>query len=60
MKKLNLTELQRHKVQEALRNAGDVLRDIKQRPLEGNAQEQMRLLEGAVAAMEMFSLGVGR
>lgn len=60
MKKLNLTELQRHRIHEALRHASAVLREIKAKPLEGPALEQMKLLEVCVSEIEMFTLGTAR
>ena len=57
MKKLKLTELQMHRVHEALRNTNAVLQQIKQKPLEGQALERMKLLEDGAGHLEIFILG---
>lgn len=57
MKKLKLSDLQRHKVREAHRFAFDVLREVKSNQLEGAALKDMKTLEGAVQHIEAFLLG---
>lgn len=54
--KIKLTELQMHKIQMALNYASDVLRDIKKNPRKGKALADLKALEGAVAALEVFLL----
>lgn len=48
MKKLKLTELQKHQLQTAFDNAAKVLHQIRANPLEGKALEDMKTLEISV------------
>ena len=53
---MRLTELQRHKLQEAHKNASDVLREVKQKKLRGKELENMKILEVAVQHLEVLFL----
>lgn len=54
MKKL--TEMQRHKLREANKNASDVLRELKAQELKGKALDRMKALEEAVGNIEVVLL----
>lgn len=58
--KLKLTAVQQHKIQTAYREASDVLREIKCKPLAGEALADMQLLEQSVMELEVFMLGKRR
>jgi hypothetical protein len=55
--KLELTEIQKHKILEAYRNASDVLREIKLKTLKDDALKDMKILEDGVSHIECFLLG---
>jgi len=55
--KLKLTEIQKHKIQTALRDAADVLREIKLKTLKGEALTDMKVLEQSVQGLEVFAIG---
>lgn len=55
--KLKLTALQEHKARSAHQNASDVLREIKSKPLKGEALKDMKTLEEAVQCLEVFVIG---
>ncbi len=52
MKKPKFTELQLHKLREAQRNLQDVLREVKAKPLKGEALAAMKTLEDAAVNLE--------
>jgi hypothetical protein len=54
IKKLKLTELQRHRLRAAHRETLDVLNEIKRHSLEGNALRDMKILEMAVQNIEVL------
>lgn len=53
---MKLTELQRHRVQEAIRHSTEVLRDVRRIPRKGKEQDELRELENAVSNLESFNL----
>lgn len=56
MKKLKLTDVQKHRAMAAERELVDVLREIKQKPLEGPALHTMQQLEQSVQFLESFRI----
>ena len=54
MKKL--TEKQKHQVETARDEASSVLRELKSRPLKGKELARMKLIEDAVATLEVVVL----
>ncbi len=56
MKKLKLTDVQKHRLNSAYREASEVLREIKQQSLEGTALHDMKNLEEATIFMEAVIL----
>ena len=56
MKKLALNEVQKHRLAVAHKEASDVLREIKQKPLDGKALSDMKVLEEAVQALEFCNM----
>lgn len=56
MKKLKLTPVEKYQLQNVSDGIHAVLRRIKQRPLEGQAQKDMRLLEEVSSGLECFLL----
>lgn len=55
---MKLTELQRYKIERAYTNMCDVLREIKQRPLKGEAKNEMKTLEESAQCLEVFKLTI--
>ena len=53
---MNLSELDYHRIEEALNNSRTVLSRMKQKMLKGKALEHMLVLERAVQALESFVL----
>lgn len=53
MKKIKLTDLQKHKLRTAYKDAADVLREIKAKPLTGEKLKEMKTLEEAVQLLEI-------
>ena len=53
---MKLTELQIHKIDEALSGSQCVLSQIKQKVLKGKALENMKILERAVVNLEIFRM----
>lgn len=53
---MKLTPLQRHRLEEALRNSAEVLREIKRETLKGNALKKMKIIEEAVGNLEIALL----
>ena len=53
---LKLTEVQKHRLREALRDSSEVLREIKQHRLSGEALIDMKLLEESVQGLEALLL----
>ena len=51
---MKLTDLQRHKIDQALSESQSVLSEIKRTPLKGKNLEYMKLLESAVQHLEIF------
>lgn len=49
-----LTELEHHKIEEALSNSRSVLSRMKQKPLKGKALDNMKILEVIVQHLELF------
>ena len=56
---MNLTDLQRYKMEEAHLKARSVLEEIKRKTLKAKELEAMKTLERAVQAMEAFRMMVG-
>ncbi len=54
--KLKLTGVQIHKLESAHGYAGEVLYQIKQKPLKGAALVEMQMLEDAVQNLETLSM----
>lgn len=54
VKKLKLTELQRHRLRQAFRESQDVLNEIRRYRLEGEALADMKTLEVGVASLEVI------
>lgn len=54
--KLKLTELQKDRIKRAHYDAAIVLREIRAKPLAGNALTDMKVLEQAVQCLELFLL----
>jgi hypothetical protein len=57
MKRLRFNEVQKLRLRQSLQNASEVLREIKQRPLEGEALATMKNLEEAVQTLEALCMG---
>lgn len=55
---MKLTELQVHKIDEALSNLQSVLSQIKQKTLRGKALKDMKVLESAVTNLEIFRMNI--
>ena len=56
---MKFTELQIHKIDEALSGSQSVLSQIKQKTLQGQELEDMKILELAVINLEVFRLTIG-
>ena len=57
MKKIKLTEVQKFRLHNALREAASMLSTIKLSPLKGDALKDMKILEQGVQHLECFLLG---
>ena len=55
---MKLTELQIHKIDEALSSSQSVLAQIKQKTLQGKSLKDMKTLETAVTHLEIFRLTI--
>lgn len=55
---MKLTELQLHKVDEALSGLESVLSQIKQKQLRGKNLDAMKTLESAVVKLEVFRITI--
>lgn len=55
---MKLTDLQRHQIDEALRNSQSVLSQIKRKQLRGKKLKNMKLLESGVVNLELFRMNV--
>ena len=53
---MKLTELQVHKIDEALSSSQSVLAQIKQKQLRGKDLQRMKTLESAVVHLETFRI----
>jgi hypothetical protein len=53
---MKLTELQLDRLRRSYQEASQVLREVKQKPLKGQALQDMKTLEGAVQSLEVLLL----
>jgi len=56
---MKYTDLQKHKISEALSEASSVLSEIKRKTLKGKDLEHMKILESAVQNLEVMRMVMG-